>query len=78
MDIQALKIELVQKILSSQNISLLSQVNELFSSETDQDWWDQLPSEIQNAILEGAEQVEKGRSYSHEQVLAEAKQKYGF
>jgi hypothetical protein len=78
MDIQALKIDLVQKILSTQNPTLLSRINNIFKKEVEKDWWDQLPKEVQESILEGIQDIEKGDVFTHDQVIGEAKQKYGF
>ena len=78
MDIQALKLDLVAKILKTERSSLLIQIEKLFEKENDQDWWDQLPEEVQQSILEGVEDVSQGKTYSHDQVVREAKQKYGF
>ncbi|MDP2337594.1 MAG: hypothetical protein Q8N05_14345 [Bacteroidota bacterium] len=78
MDIQALKIDLVQKILSTNNPALLSRVNTILKKEVDKDWWDQLPVEVQESIIEGIHDIETGKVFTHEQVMQEAKQKYGF
>ena len=78
MDIQALKLDLVAKILSTEKSSLLLQIEKIFERENEQDWWDKLPKELQDAIMEGIEDISRGNSYSHEQVVREAKQKYGF
>ncbi len=78
MDIQALKIDIVQKILSTNNPGLLSRVNTILKKEVDKDWWDQLPLEVQDSILEGIHDIEEGNIFTHEQVIQEAKQKYGF
>lgn len=78
MDIQALKLDLVAKILSTEKSSLLLQIEKIFERENEQDWWDKLPEELQDAIMEGVEDISRGNSYSHEQVVREAKQKYGF
>jgi len=78
MDIQALKIDLVQKILHSQDPTLLSMISNLFQREGNKDWWDQLPQEIQESILEGMQDIEKGKVFTHDQVIQEARQKYGF
>jgi predicted transcriptional regulator len=37
-----------------------------------------LPEEIQDSILEGILDIEQGNIYTHDQVIQEAKQKYGF
>ena len=78
MDIQALKIDIVQKILSTNNSELLSRVNTILKKEVNKDWWDQLPVEVQESITEGIHDIETGKVYTHEQVMEEAKQKYGF
>jgi len=78
MDIPALKLDLVQKILSTKNSTLLVKLNNLFQEEAEKDWWDQLPREVQDSIFEGIHDIEKGKVFTHEQVMEEAKQKYGF
>ena len=78
MDIQALKIDLAQKILNTQDPAILSKVNTLFRKEMEKDWWDQLPQEIQDSIFEGIQDIEEGKVFTHDQVIQEAKQKYGF
>ncbi len=78
MDIQALKLELVSKIINTNKPSVLIEVDWLFQKENSADWWDGLPDEVQESILEGMKDIEKGNSYSHDQVIQEARQKYGF
>lgn len=78
MDIQALKIELAQKILKSNKSDLLRKVDQLFNMENNDDWWEELPQEIQDSITKGLQDAEEGRVFTHEQVVQEAKEKYGF
>ena len=78
MDIQALKIDLVQRILNTQNPTLLVRINKIFQKEVENDWWDNLPAEVQESINEGIQDIENGKSFTHDQVIQEAKQKYGF
>ena len=78
MDIQALKIDLVQRILNTQDPALLSVINNLIQKEVEKDWWDQLPQEVRNSVLEGLDDIEKGNVYTNAQVIREAQQKYGF
>jgi predicted transcriptional regulator len=78
MDIQALKIDLAQKILRTQNTTLLSIISNLFQKEVEKDWWDQLPQEVQDSIFEGIQDIGKGKVFTHDQVIQEARQKYGF
>jgi hypothetical protein len=78
MDIQALKIDLVQRILNTQNPTLLVRINNIFQKEVENDWWDNLPAEVLESINEGIQDIENGKSFTHDQVIQEAKQKYGF
>ena len=41
-------------------------------------WTDQLPFEVQDSIIEGIHDIEDGKAFTHDQVIQEAKQKYGF
>lgn len=78
MDIQALKLDLVEKIIRTDHPSILLKINKILQNKSDEDWWEKLPPEIQESIKEGIKDVEKGSVVSHEQVITEAKQKYGF
>jgi hypothetical protein len=78
MDIQALKLELVSIIINTNKPSLFLEVERLFHKENSADWWDELPEEVQESIMEGIKDIEKGHSYSHDQMIQEARQKYGF
>ncbi len=78
MDIQALKIDLAQKILNSNKPDLLQKVNQLFRMEEPNDWWVELPKEIQESINQGLKDVEDGNVWTHEQVVQEAREKYGY
>ena len=78
MDIQTLKINLVKKILGTQNENLLLEINKIIHEKGEDDWWNELPKNIQDSILEGIQDIEKGKLYTHDQVIQEAKQKYGF
>ena len=78
MDIPALKLDLVQKILNTENPSLLFKIVTIFQKEVEKDCWDQLPQEVQESIFDGIQDIENGNVFTHEQVIQEAKQKYGF
>ena len=78
MDIQSLKLDLVLKIINIEKPTLLLEINKILQKESKTDWWDNLPMEVQESIMEGLENVKNGNVYTHEQVVQEAKQKYGF
>lgn len=78
MDIQALKIDLAQKILRSNKPDFLQKVELLFRNEGTEDWWEDLPQEIQDSIKQGLKDAEEGNLLTHEQIVQETKEKYGF
>lgn len=78
MDIQTLKLDLVSKIINIEKPALLIEINKILQKENKTDWWDKLPEEVQESILEGMDNVQKGNVYTHENIMQEAKQKYGF
>ena len=78
MDIQALKIDLAQKILQTDDPTILSVISNIFQKVVEKDWWDQLPQEVQDSIFEGIQDIENGKVFSHDQVIQEAKQKISF
>ena len=77
MDIQSLKLDLISKIMSIEKPTLLIEINKILKKENNSDWWDNLPVEVQESILEGLNDIENGIVLTHEQVMQEAKQKYG-
>jgi len=78
MDIQTLKLDLVSKIINTEKPDLLVEISKIFQQEKKGDWWDELPKEVQESILEGMADVKEGNIFSHEQIVQEVKQKYGF
>jgi hypothetical protein len=78
MDIQTLKLDLVQRILNTRNEAILAKVNNIFQEESDNDWWNQLPLEVQDAILNGISDINDGNTFTNDQVIKEAKIKYKF
>lgn len=78
MDIQTLKLDLVSQIINIEKPTLLLKINKILQKESKTDWWDNLPEEVQESIMEGLDNVKNGNVFTHEQVVQEAKQKYGF
>lgn len=73
MDIQALKLDLISKIVTIDTPTILLEINKLIQKETKTDWWDKLPAEVQESIVEGMDDVQKGDVFTHEQIMQEAK-----
>lgn len=78
MDIQTLKLDLVSKIINTEKPDLLFEINKIFQQDKKSDWWDEIPSEVQESILEGMADIKEGNIFSNEQIVQEVKQKYGF
>ncbi len=76
MDIQALKLNLVEKIIQTEKPSVLLKINKILQKNTEEDWWEKLPAEVQESVMEGLRDIESGNTFTHEQVMQEAKQKY--
>jgi hypothetical protein len=68
MDISLKKIELVKKLLATENVSILESIKELFEKE-EKDWWDDLTEEQQNILNESMEQYEKGEFSSFDDFI---------
>lgn len=77
MDIQSLKLDLISKIMTIDKPALLIEINEILQKETKTDWWDNLPVEVQESIMEGLTDIQNGNVLTHDQVIEEARQKYG-
>ncbi|MGM0619527.1 MAG: hypothetical protein ACQETJ_00645 [Bacteroidota bacterium] len=78
MDIQTLKLDLVSKIIDTEKPELLMEISRLIQQDKKNDWWDELPEEVQKSIFEGMTDVQNGNVFTHEQIVQEVKQKYGF
>jgi len=77
MNIQAKKLELVQRILNTNKPSLLEKISKIFEQEGETDWWDELSDEERESIQEGLNQLERGEGIPHEKIMQEIKAKYG-
>lgn len=68
MDIQAEKLELLQTIISTNDISLILDVKAfLFTRKND--WFEGLNTEQQNDILEGIAQADRNQTVPHAEVV---------
>jgi TRAP-type C4-dicarboxylate transport system substrate-binding protein len=68
MDIRLEKIELVKKLLATENVSILKSIKELFEKE-EKDWWDELTEEQQNILNESMEEYERGEFSSFDDFI---------
>jgi len=68
MDVQATKLELIEKLLSTNNEELLSKIYNLFRKETD--WWNELNRTQQEELKEGLAQLDRGEKHDYEEVMS--------
>jgi hypothetical protein len=65
----ALKYRLVEKIIQLQDERLLQEVQTLLGL-SDQDYWQELPNEVKQAINQAKAELDRGEGYTHEEVQA--------
>jgi hypothetical protein len=75
MDVKAVKLELVQRILETNEQGILEQVR-LILERSAGDWWDLIDEEEKKAIEEGIAQLNAGQSTLHEEVIKRARNKF--
>jgi len=69
MNIQAEKLELVRKILDTDNPNILSSIKQIFTSSKKVDFWDSLPQSQKEEILKGIEEVGNGETVDYEEYI---------
>ncbi|WP_295668044.1 hypothetical protein [uncultured Mucilaginibacter sp.] len=68
MDLQAEKIELVKRLLETDDESVLLQVREVFENH-DKDFGNDLPEHVKTGIERGRKQAAEGKLTPHEDVM---------
>lgn len=74
MDI-ALKYKIVEKIIESNDDTLLNQINNLLGL-SENDFWTELPQEVQQAIRKSKQELDLGVGIPHTQVIDEIKKRF--
>lgn len=75
MDVNALKLELVQNILNTEEEGVLEQIKLILDS-TKGDWWEVLSEKEKAAIEEGIAQLDKGEGVGHDEVMKLVRKKF--
>lgn len=79
MEISELKKKLIYRINAADQNALLVVDQVLDNLENKQeDFFDTLPTEIQELLLESLKQIENGQTYSNKQVREMTRKRYGF
>jgi hypothetical protein len=68
MDIQAEKIDLVRRLLDTDDKSILQEVKNVFESH-EKDFWAGLPKYVKDGITRSKKQAEAGQLTSHDEVM---------
>jgi hypothetical protein len=69
MNIHAEKIEIMKMILDTDNPSILESVRNIFKRSTTADFWDTLPQEQKEDILQGIKDIENGEIVDYEDFM---------
>lgn len=69
MNIQSTKIELVKLILETDNPSILASIKNLFKKSTATDFWETLPQEQKDDILQGISDIENGQVVNYDDFM---------
>lgn len=67
MDIQLEKIELLKKLLATEDVSVLESIKKIFEKE-EKDWFEELPDYAKEGIEQGERDIAEGRVHSYEEV----------
>ncbi|MEN9908494.1 MAG: hypothetical protein RLZZ540_1643 [Bacteroidota bacterium] len=72
MNIQLEKLELIKKVLETNDESIIESIKSIFKKEK-KDWWDNLTEEQKFEIEEGERQIERGDFVLYEDLIKKYK-----
>lgn len=73
MNIQAEKLEIMKRILETENPEILHSIKKLLKKEREADFWKALTQNQQDEILKGIEEIEKGETVDYEDLIRKHK-----
>jgi hypothetical protein len=68
MDIQAEKIDLVRRLLDTDDTSILQEVKNVFETH-EKDFWNDLPEHVKEGIARSKQQADAGLLTPHEEIM---------
>ena len=74
MDKQTLQTDLIKWFSERKDMETLKKVDQIKQGH---DWWNTISDQEKEAIREGLNQLDNGEGIPHEQVMKEAREKYG-
>ncbi|HAM97182.1 MAG TPA: hypothetical protein DCQ26_01085 [Marinilabiliales bacterium] len=69
MNIHAEKLEIMKMILDTDNPSILESIKRLFKKGATLDFWETLPQEQRDDILQGIKEIENGEVLDYEDFM---------
>ena len=69
MNIQAEKLEIMKLILETNNPSILESIKGLFNRSKTGDFWDTLPQDQKEDIMQGINEIENGEIVDYEDIM---------
>jgi hypothetical protein len=63
-----LKLQLVQKLPDTNNKNIINHIKAIFSTR-EENWFNDLPKEIQKSVERGSKAAKEGRTEPHEKVM---------
>ena len=69
MNIQAEKLELMRLILETDNPGILESIKKIFKTKSQTDFWETLPQDQKDDILQGIQEIEKGEVSDYEAFI---------
>jgi len=60
MDIQAEKLEILKMVLETENPKILDSIKKIFKKQSENDFWEEIPTQVKNDIYSGIQEIEKG------------------
>jgi predicted transcriptional regulator len=72
MNIAIAKVDLAKKILDTESEELITYISSIFESQKD-NWFNELPEEIQASVEKGMKQSELGQTLPHAEVMEKYK-----
>ena len=67
-DVKALRRE-IKKYIDVADERVLRMMYGMLETDTQKDWWDELPMHVKEAVNEGLKQADKGQVISHNEFL---------
>lgn len=64
-----LRDDLLKKLIDTKDVSVLNQLKEVFNKNEKDDFFEELPKELQNSILRSNEDIKEGRLLAHNDVM---------